>query len=65
MDGFQLSEGYRAIIQGHSLLITIQFPGVSGTQLMMLKGWKAELTLELPSDFEPRTLGLGIQHLNH
>ena len=26
---------------------------------------KAELTLELPSGFEPRTPGLGIQRLNH
>ena len=28
------------------------------------EGWKAELTLEQPSGFEPGTLGLGIQHLN-
>ena len=29
------------------------------------KGWKTELTLEPPSNFEHETPGLGIQPLNH
>ena len=29
------------------------------------EGWKAELTLEPVSGFEPGTPGLGIQHLTH
>ena len=33
--------------------------------LSTLEGQKAELTLELPSDFERGTRGLGIQRLNH
>ena len=31
---------------------------------LVLKGWKAELTLEPPSDFKLGTTGLEIQHLN-
>ena len=29
------------------------------------EGWKAELTLEPPSGFEPGTPELGIQHFDH
>ena len=42
---------------------------MDGAQLVLIwstsEGWKAELTLEVPSGFEPRTPGLGIQRLNH
>ena len=47
-----------------SLLFTNQSSEVSGAYLS-LEEWKAELTLEPPRGFEPRTSGLGIQRTNH
>ena len=52
-------------LRGGSLLFTTQFPEIPGTHFIDLEGWKAELTLELPSGFEHWTPGLGIQRLNH
>ena len=46
-------------LRGDSLLFTIKFAVVPGTQMIR----KAELTLEPPSGFEPRTSGFGIQRL--
>ena len=43
-------------LRGDSLVFTTLPPGVIGTHLIDLKGWKTELTLEPPSGFEPRTL---------
>ena len=53
------------LLQGDSLLFTIQFSVVPGTKLIDLRGLKAELTLEPPNGSEPGTPGLGIQSLNH
>ena len=50
---------------GGSLLFTSKFPEIPGTLLSTSEGRKAELTLEPPSNFEHKALGLGIQHLNH
>ena len=53
-------------IRENSLLFTIQFPGFN--EFLVLNwstsdGWKAELTLELPSGFVPGIPVLGIQRL--
>ena len=67
MYGVQLSQGYRAL-QVDSLLFTIQFSGFQEFLVLnwsTLEGWNAELALEPPSGFEPGTLGLEIQGLNH
>ena len=53
-------------LQGESQL-TIQFPGFQ--EFLVLnwlpsEGWKAELSLEPPSGFQPETTGLGIYRLN-
>ena len=47
-------------LQGDSLLFTILFPGVTGTQLIYFRRIKGLVTLEPPSDFEPGTPGLGV-----
>ena len=50
---------------GGSLLFTTEFPEIPGTHFNDLRRMKAESTLESSIDFEHRTPGLGIQHLNH
>ena len=50
MDGLQLSQGY--------------FLWHGFQDFLVLKGWKAELSLEPPSGFELGTPGLEMQHLN-
>ena len=52
-------------LRGGSLLLNTEFPDILVLILLTSEGWKAESTLEPPSDFEHRTPGLGIQHLNH
>ena len=64
MDGVQLPQGY-----SHSEEAVYFLPLSSQNFLVLilstLEGWKAELTLELPSGFEHGTPGLDIQRLNH
>ena len=60
--GIQLSQGCRATTSREYFL------SFSSLEFLVLnwstsEGWKTELTLEPPSGFEPRTLGLGIQSL--
>ena len=47
------------------LLFTSKFQEIHSTHFIDYKGWKAELTLELPIGFEHRTPVLEIQCLNH
>ena len=66
MDGVQLQSNYKARepLCWDSLrdsLIPQYVVLISSTA----EGWKAELTLEPFCGFEPKTLGLGIQCLNH
>ena len=49
---------------------TVYFLLLSPREVLVLiwsnsEGWKAELTLESPSGFEPEAPGLEIQHPNH
>ena len=44
---------------------TANSPGVPGTYLINLEGWKVELTLEPPNGFECGIPGLEAQHRNH
>ena len=64
MDGVQLPQGY-----SHFEEVVYFLPQSSQKLLVLIlstsEGWKAELTLELPSGFEHGSPGLGIQHLNH
>ena len=63
MDGVQLSQSNRTTMKRQFTfyhLVPKTFLYLSTSE-----GWKAELTLEPPSGFEPRTPGLGIQQLNH
>ena len=62
MDGVQLPQGYSHVEQA------IYFLPFSSQKVLVLilstsEGWKAESTLEPPS--EHGTPGLGIQRLNH
>ena len=50
-------------LRGDNLLFTTKSLEIPGTQTS--KGWKADSTLEPPSDFELGILGLEIQRLNH
>ena len=50
---------------GDSFLFTIKSPGVPGTYFINIERMKAESTLEPPTDFEPETPQLEIQHLKH
>ena len=64
MDGVQLPQGYSHFEEA------VYFLPFSSQKVLVLilltsEGWQAESTLELPSGFEHRTPGLGIQHLNH
>ena len=43
-----------------SLLVTAKFPEIPGTHLLASEGWKTDSTLELLSDFDLGTHGLGI-----
>ena len=53
-------------LRGGSLLLTIQFPVISGAHFINLKRIKgAESTLEPPNGFEHGTPGLGTQRLKH
>ena len=51
-------------LRGDSPLFTTTSPRVLGTNLSTSEGWNAESTLDLPSDFEIGTPGLGIQRSN-
>ena len=64
MDGVQLPQGKSHFKEAvYFLTLSYQKPLVLISST--LEGWKAKSTLEPPSGFEYRTLGLGIQHLNH
>ena len=59
MDGVQVPQGYSHFEEA------VYFLPLSSQKFLVLKGWKAESTLEPPSGFEHGTPGLGIQRLNH
>ena len=64
MDGVQLPQGCSHFSEA------VFFLPFNSQQFLILHfstlaGWKAESTLEPPSDFEHRIPGLGIQRLNH
>ena len=62
MDRVQLSQGYRATLRRP---FTFYHSGGAQEVLVLIwstsEGWKAGLTLEPPSGFEPETPGLGIK----
>ena len=51
-------------LRGGSLLFTLSSQKFLALSFFTLEGWKAELKLEPPRDFEHRNPGLGIQSLN-
>ena len=51
--------------KGGSLRFTCKFQEIPSTHFIDYKGWKAELTVELPFCFEHRTPVLEILCLNH
>ena len=50
---------------GDSLLFIHKFPEIPGTHFIDLGRMKGWADLELPSGFEHKTPGLGIQRINH
>ena len=58
MDGLQLAR-----LRSHNEE-TVYFLPLGSQDFLVLKWWKAELTLEPPTSFEVGTLGLEMQRLN-